>query len=191
MSDDETATVLVVDDERDLADDYAHWLSAEYETRTAYSGEEALEEVDASVDVVLLDRSMPGLSGSEVLEAIRDRGFDCKVAMVTAVEPDFDIVEMAFDDYVVKPLLGDDLLDVVDTMLTRRAYDEGLQEYFSLVSKAALLESRKTEDELEDSEEYAALKAEAEALRNELDQTVAQFGETDFDAVFHELSSEP
>ena len=37
----ETPTVLLVDDERDLADLYAAWLADEYEIRTAYGGEEA------------------------------------------------------------------------------------------------------------------------------------------------------
>ena len=65
------ATVLVVDDEEAVADAYTAQLEGEYETRTAYSGKEALETVDDGVDIVLLDRRMPGRSGDEVLE--RDR----------------------------------------------------------------------------------------------------------------------
>jgi hypothetical protein len=38
---------------------------------------------------------MPILSGNEVLAAIEERPVDCRVAMVTAVDPDFDIIEMA------------------------------------------------------------------------------------------------
>jgi CheY-like chemotaxis protein len=40
--------------------------------RTAYGGHEALEELSDDVDVILLDRRMPGLSGDEVLEEVRD-----------------------------------------------------------------------------------------------------------------------
>jgi len=53
------ASVLVVDDERDVADVYALRLSDEFETRTAYSGGAALTPLDDDVDVVLLDRHMP------------------------------------------------------------------------------------------------------------------------------------
>ena len=113
--------VLVVEDEPDLADLYAAWLGDEYRVRTAYGGREALDELDEAdeVDAILLDRRMPGLSGDEVLTAVRDRGIDCRVAMVTAVEPDFDILEMGFDDYLVKPVSKDDLLGVVETMRSR------------------------------------------------------------------------
>ena len=54
-----TPTVLVVDDERDLADLYAAWLEMEYEVVTAYGGEEAIDTMDRSVDVALVDRLMP------------------------------------------------------------------------------------------------------------------------------------
>ena len=46
--------MLVVDDERDIADLYTTWLGADHEVRTAYSGEEALEKVDEDVDIVEL-----------------------------------------------------------------------------------------------------------------------------------------
>lgn len=163
--------VLVVEDEPDLADLYATWLSSEYRVRTAYGGHEALDELDSDVDVVLLDRRMPGLSGDEVLEAVRDRGIDCRVAMVTAVEPDFDIVAMGFDDYLVKPVTKDALRDTVSTLCTRSAYDEGVQELFSLASKKALLEAEKGSTELEDSAEYAELDERIQALQADLDQT--------------------
>ena len=89
MTDDELPLVLVVEDEPDLADLYATWLKIDYSVRTAYGGEEAVEQLDDEIDVVLLDRRMPGLSGDEVLTKIRERGIDCYVSMVTAVEPDF------------------------------------------------------------------------------------------------------
>jgi len=166
--------VLVVEDEPDLADLYATWLRDGYGVRVAYGGREAVETIDDDVSVVLLDRRMPDLSGDETLEAIRDRGVDCLVAMVTAVEPDFDIVEMGFDDYLVKPVSGEDLLDTVDQLLLRSTYDEQLQELFALASKKALLKSQKTEAELRASEEYARLEDRLAVLRAQIDDTVAE-----------------
>ncbi|ESS07881.1 MAG: response regulator containing CheY-like receiver, AAA-type ATPase, and DNA-binding domain protein [uncultured archaeon A07HN63] len=56
----DTPTVLVVDDESDVADLYAYRLEDAFSVRTAYSGEEAIETVDETVDVILLDRRMAG-----------------------------------------------------------------------------------------------------------------------------------
>lgn len=55
-----SASVLVVEDERNLADFYAEWLRKADRMKTAYHGEEALELLDETIDVVLLDRRMRG-----------------------------------------------------------------------------------------------------------------------------------
>jgi len=183
----EGTTVLVVDDERDLADLYAAWLGEGYDVRVAYGGERALELIDDTVDVALVDRLMPDRSGDEVVEEIRARGFDCRVAMVTAVEPDFDILDLGFDDYVVKPVRREELLDVVETLLTRETYDSQLQEYFSLISKRAALETQKSERELADSEEYGELTARIDALDADLSETTAALDDRDFEVALRQL----
>ncbi len=68
-------TVLVVDDEQGLADLYANWLEDRYTVHTSYNGTDALETLSQEIDVVLLDRRMPDMSGDEVLTEIRNRGF--------------------------------------------------------------------------------------------------------------------
>ncbi|KAB1196505.1 MULTISPECIES: HalX domain-containing protein [Haloferax] len=174
----EQPLVLIVEDEPDLADLYATWLRDDYRVRVAYGGREALDELDDEVDVVLLDRRMPDLSGDEALTEIRNRGFDCRVAMVTAVEPDFDIIAMGFDDYLVKPVSREALTDTVSNLILRNAYDVGIQDLFSLASKKALLESEKDEATLEDNEEYQALTEKLSELRGELDDTLGQLDES-------------
>ncbi|MFC6725813.1 HalX domain-containing protein, partial [Halobium palmae] len=188
---DEAPLVLVVEDEPDLADLYATWLKSEYRVRTAYGGREALESLDDDVSVVLLDRRMPDLSGDEVLSAIRDRGIDCRVAMVTAVEPDFDIIAMGFDDYLVKPVTKEALRETVSTLITRSAYDAGVQEMFSLASKKAVLESEKGGAELEANEEYAELDERLGELRDELDETIGTVEDHDsFVDFMHDIDRE-
>src|SRR6056297_33223 len=141
-------TVLVVDDEPDVADAYAAQLSAEYHVETAYSGGEALEKLTPAVDVVLLDRRMPGVSGDDVLEEIREMGIECRVAMVTAVDPDFDIIEMEFDDYVIKPVSRDDLFDTIERLLVCAEYETKIKKYYSLSTKYATLLATKSQSEL-------------------------------------------
>jgi CheY-like chemotaxis protein len=183
------ATVLVVDDEEEVADVYALQLQDDYDVEVAYGGEEALAKLDDSVDVVLLDRRMPDLSGDEVLDRIRERDIDCRVVMTTAVNPDFDIVEMPFDDYLCKPIDGDVLRDAIDQQLAAADYDTSIEEYYSVTSKLALLETEKSAQELEDSDEYTELKARADRLRDQMNERLDDFD--DIETAFQQLSRGP
>lgn len=183
---DEQNTILVVDDEQDIADLYTTWLEMQNEVRTAYGGEEALDKVDEDVDIVFLDRQMPDYSGDEVLERIRGRGLECRVVMVTAVDPDFDIVSMGFDDYLTKPVMREDLDEAVESMRERDEYDDAMQEYFALTSKKATLEAEKTPSELQENEEYQQMVERVEELEQEADTAVSGFDD-EFDSLFKEF----
>ncbi|WP_254837967.1 response regulator [Natronomonas marina] len=116
----ERTTVLIVEDEHDLADLYAEWVEMSgYRTRTAYDGASALEQLDEEVDIALLDRRLPEMQGGEILDRIRGEGHDCSVAMVTAVEPEADIVEMGFDEYLVKPVERSELAELLEELSER------------------------------------------------------------------------
>jgi DNA-binding response OmpR family regulator len=182
----EEQTVLVVDDEEDIADLYTTWLEMSHEVRTAYGGDEALAKVDADVDIVFLDRQMPDLSGDDVLDRIREDSLECRVVMVTAVDPDFDIVDMPFDDYLTKPVMREDLTGTIEEMNEREEYNETVQEYFSLTSKKATLEAEKTPSELRESEEYQEMVDRVEELQAEADTAVADFDD-DFETLFQEF----
>jgi len=178
MTDEQSgASILVVDDEQSVADGYALRLGSEYDdVDTAYGGEETLEFLsDDEVDVLLLDRRMPNMTGDEVLDEIRDRGHDCRVIMVTAVNPDFDIVDMPFDDYLQKPIEKENLFAAIEQQLHAEQFDSELEQYFSASSKLAVLESDKSDAKLEHNKKYQRLKEEAEKLERELDERVDEF----------------
>ncbi|AXG07267.1 response regulator [Haloplanus rubicundus] len=180
-------TVLLVDDERDVVDVYAlAFTGGEYTVLKAYSGEEALEKVD-DADIVLLDRRMPGLSGQDVLDEIRNRGLDVRVAMVTAVDPDFDIADMDFDTYLTKPVSDDELRATVDELLTLSEYDEQVRERFAVAEKLAVLEAEKTENELNASAEYAQLQARAAELDAKSSETFGSMTTETFEKALSEL----
>jgi CheY-like chemotaxis protein len=174
-TDGQGATVLVVDDESAVADAYTAQLDTRYDVRTAYGGEEALETVDESVDVVLLDRRMPDLTGDAVLDHIREREMDCRVVMVTAVDPDFDILDMPFEDYLCKPVDRSDLIDAIETQLAADSYDEQVDEFLELNTKIGLLQEEKPARALEDEPEVQQMQERAEELKSDLDETVMQF----------------
>lgn len=187
MSEEERTTVLIVDDQPNVARAYELYLSDEYTGVTATSGEEALAKLDESVDIVLLDRRMPDLTGDEVLERIRAAGYSCRVAMVTAVDPDFDVVEMDFDAYLTKPVTESDIRDTVDQLRRLISLEETTQERFALAQKRAVLESEKTDTELEASDEYAEIVDRLDELREQVDPAMADMSPEEFSSLFRDL----
>jgi PAS domain S-box-containing protein len=181
------AGVLVVEDDRSLADLYAEWLKGSYDVETAYDGTEALERLDETVDVVLLDRKMPGFSGGEVLEAIRDADIDPRVVMVSAVTPDLDVVQMGFDGYLEKPVDATTLHETLDRMLTRAEYDEKLQELFSLIERQDTLEAVKKSEVLEASEEYRSLTDRLTQVQTDVESMLTDLPEKDFQVAVERL----
>lgn len=187
MTDETPPRVLIVEDEQQIADGYASVLSDRYDVVTAYSGEEAIETIDDTIDVVLLDRMMPGLSGGETIEAFRDDGYDCPVAMVTAKVPDFDILEMGFDDYLTKPIDVDELYDTVGRLLALASVDRSLREYIATSVKQAGLEATKPSVELENDEDYQELRATLSEQGAELGDISASLGDEQFELVLQSI----
>lgn len=99
--------VLVVDDEKLIVKGIKFSLEQdEMQVDCAYDGEEALEKAkENSYDIILLDVMLPGLSGFEVCQAIREFS-DVPVIMLTAKGDDMDKIlglEYGADDYITKP----------------------------------------------------------------------------------------
>lgn len=107
--------ILVVDDDQDIRDLVAIKLqSAGLEVETRSDGSQALEAaIEDEWAVIVLDVMMPGMSGIEVLRAIRDRGDRTPVILLTARGQEKDIeagVAAGADDYVTKPFSPKSLL---------------------------------------------------------------------------------
>ncbi|MEA1930924.1 response regulator transcription factor [Halohasta litorea] len=192
-------TILVVEDEPSVTKLYVQFLEPEYTVLTAETAHEGIdmllgqgEATDAGaaeIDAVLLDRRLPDAPGEEVLDLIEERGFDCRVAMVTGVEPDFDIVDMGFDLYIVKPVTRSELLEAVETLFVRSEYGGLLREAASLASKRALLESEKSEAELQASEEYSTLLDRMSELDDELLDLAGSLSSDDYRVMFRDLGN--
>jgi two-component system response regulator RegX3 len=122
--------ILVVEDEVSYSDPLSYLLKKEgYEVAVVDTGTEALEEFDrAGADLVLLDLMLPGLSGTDVCRALRQRS-SVPVIMLTAKDSEIDKVvglEIGADDYVTKPYSSRELLARVKAVLRRRAEPEDL-----------------------------------------------------------------
>lgn len=150
----ENISVLIVEDLQELADMYSDQLEGLCDVRTAYTGEEAIGLLDESIDIVLLDRRLPDIPGDDVLDYIRTHDLDCRVAMVTGVDPDISLLDMPVDDYLVKPVTEEDLHRQVRRLADLDTYREPIREFSELASKQAVLEKEIGQERLAESEDY-------------------------------------
>jgi DNA-binding response OmpR family regulator len=116
--------VLVVEDERKLAQVLASALKAEhYDVVLAPTGEDGFYRANAETfDLVLLDLMLPGRSGLEILETLRKRHLQTPVLILTARDGIDDRVlglDLGADDYLVKPFALPELLARIRALLRR------------------------------------------------------------------------
>ena len=115
--------LLIVEDDRRLAESIRDMVSEWYEVRMAHDGEDGLFMAEQNVDdVIILDIMMPGMNGYEVLEALRKNGNMTPVLMLTAKDGISDKVkgfQTGADDYLVKPFHRDELLVRLQALVRR------------------------------------------------------------------------
>ncbi|MEU6575313.1 response regulator transcription factor [Streptomyces sp. NPDC046805] len=117
--------VLVVDDDAAIRRSLERGLRLSgFAVRTAGSGPEALAAVrEAAPDVLVLDVSMPGMTGIEVCGRLRGEGWDLPVLMLSALDETADRIaglQAGGDDYVVKPFALQELVLRLRALLRRR-----------------------------------------------------------------------
>lgn len=86
------------------------------------SGEEALEKLDSTVDIALLDVMLPGISGFEVCKRAREQYPALGIIMLTAKgqeENKIEGLELGADDYIVKPFSPKELLARINALARR------------------------------------------------------------------------
>jgi DNA-binding response OmpR family regulator len=97
------------------------------------SGEEALEKLDDTVDIALLDVMLPGISGFEVCKRAREQYPALGIIMLTAKgqeENKIEGLELGADDYIVKPFSPKELLARINALARR----------LNIVDKVAVVE---------------------------------------------------
>ena len=123
--------ILVVDDERDLCEILQFNLaSAGYQADVAYSGQEALEKGVSRYDLLLLDVMMPGMSGFELADRLRNSADTASIPIIflTALGDEKDKLhgfDLGADDYISKPFSVREVMARVKAVLARTSPDAG------------------------------------------------------------------
>ena len=117
------ATILVVEDDRNMRLLTAARLEDQYTVVTAADGVEALERIhQGGIDMIIADIMMPRMDGYELLQTIRQEGYDTPYLMLTAKET-LDDKQRGFslgtDDYMTKPFSSDELMWRISALLRR------------------------------------------------------------------------
>ncbi len=126
------AKVLIVDDEEDIREILAFNLKSEgYETLTVSSAEAALKVLDNSVQIILLDIMMGGMSGYHFAEKIRKQGYQQAIIFITAKDSENEMLtgfSIGADDYITKPFSIKEVLARVNAVFKRISKGQKSQE---------------------------------------------------------------
>ncbi|MBX2847577.1 MAG: two-component system response regulator CreB [Acidiferrobacterales bacterium] len=119
-------TILIVEDEKEIADTIAYALSSEgFSPNWVSSCEQALTSLkEDKIDLCLLDIGLPDGNGFELLKTLRELGYDLPVIFLTARGEEIDRViglEIGADDYVCKPFSPREVVTRVKVILKRVA----------------------------------------------------------------------
>nr|WP_282490561.1 envelope stress response regulator transcription factor CpxR [Providencia alcalifaciens] len=122
--------ILLVDDDRELTSLLKELLEMEgFNVVIAYDGEQALQQIDSSIDLLLLDVMMPKKNGIETLKELRQI-HQTPVIMLTARGSELDKVlglELGADDYLPKPFNDRELVARIRALLRRSNWSEQTQ----------------------------------------------------------------
>lgn len=121
--------ILVVDDEREIADVIELYLQNEYNVLTFYTGEEALACIEnKKIDLAILDVMLPDIDGFTILKKIREK-YTFPVIMLTAKTEYLDKITgltLGADDYIPKPFNPLELVARVKAQMRRYTqYNDG------------------------------------------------------------------
>jgi signal transduction histidine kinase len=116
--------ILIVDDEAGPRESMRMILKRSYHVRTAAGGEEALREIECDLpDLVFLDLRMPGMHGTELLQAIKETHPEVQVAVITAyagVDSARLAIRCGAVDYLTKPYSVADVERIAEKALCLR-----------------------------------------------------------------------
>ena len=118
------AQILIVEDEKDLLEVLEHRLNKEgYETLGFLSTKNVRQAIaEEKIDLIIMDRNLPDIEGSEFIALLRDQGMEIPVIYLSAKGTKYHIEEgflRGADDYITKPFEMQELFYRIQAVLRR------------------------------------------------------------------------
>jgi DNA-binding response OmpR family regulator len=127
-----SAKIVIVEDEEDLLELVEYNLSKVGFDTIGFLNTKTVSQIleEEDIDMLIMDRNLPGVEGSEYVAHLREKGILTPVIFLSAKGSDSDIEEgfnRGADDYIVKPFNMKELILRVNALLrrTRKKYNEG------------------------------------------------------------------
>lgn len=122
--------ILIIDDDTDLCNLLKRFLlKSGYEADTAHSGAKGIAKFkEEKFDIVICDYRLGDMEGSEVLKALRKENSGVKVLMITGysdIKTAVEVIKLGAFDYIVKPLVPDEVLSVLKKAVQHPVSDNG------------------------------------------------------------------
>ncbi|HEY9191060.1 MAG TPA: response regulator transcription factor [Sulfurovum sp.] len=122
--------IVVIEDEPDILELLEYHLEKEGYTVTGFLSTEKVEQFleEENPMLMIIDRNLPGVEGSEFVSRIRDLGYDIPVLFLTARDKESDLIEgfdSGGDDYMTKPFSSKELLVRIKALLKRSGITSG------------------------------------------------------------------
>ena len=132
-------TILIVDDEKSILDVMRSYLSTRgYSTLTATSGEEAADILDEkTVDLVLTDIKMPGISGVDLLKIVKEKDASIPVIITTGfptIDTAIEALKLGAYDYLTKPFHLEEIAEKIKRALQTKKLEAENALFSKLVS---------------------------------------------------------
>ena len=134
------STIVIVEDEEDLLELLEYNLQKEGYDTIGFLNTKSVEQIldEEEVDILIMDRNLPGVEGSEFVQKLRDEGIDVPVIFLSAKDRDSDIEEgflRGADDYITKPFNMKELFLRIKAVLKRSSskHKEGKIAYRDLL----------------------------------------------------------
>lgn len=148
--------ILIVEDEEDILELMEFNLSKEGFETMGFLNTKSVAQVlaEEKVDLILMDRNLPGTEGSEYIASLRNQGINTPVIFISAKDKDHDIeqgFERGGDDYLTKPFSMKELILRVKAILrrTQKTSNEGTMTYRDITinpaSRTVLIENSSIE----------------------------------------------
>jgi DNA-binding response OmpR family regulator len=135
-----SANIVIVEDEEDLLELLEYNLQKEgYDTIGFLNTKTVVQILDEEdIDLLIMDRNLPGVEGSEFVAKLRDDGVDIPVIFLSAKDRDSDIEDgflKGGDDYITKPFNMKELILRVGSILKRtsKKHNDGKLSHRDLV----------------------------------------------------------
>lgn len=170
MKPERTTAILLVEPKRELASTLDGLFSSEYEIRTAYSSQEAIELLSDSVMVTLIDNGLSTTVIETIVDEIQQERHHSRILTIIGESQSERRVRLS-DGEIQKPVSPTELVETIERLVDHAQYEREIDEWLRLLSRKASMENEKDQHELSGCLEYQELKTEIDELRAKADSS--------------------